>query len=145
LRRDSDTSQTYPLSQILIIHPGSRNLKIGRASDFYPKEVPMCIARPSNAPFRGSDPPVPGSRAKRLAAEHAEQQEAKRRKLENGDMEDNGDPDAWVNPVRCSNVHLRWSLGLIFRLTRASAIFENGCERGYGKISSRRTTEKVRE
>lgn len=75
-----------PLSSILIIHPGSRNLRIGRASDFYPKEIPNCIARPSNAPGRGSDPPVPGSRARRISAELAERREAKRRKGENGEV-----------------------------------------------------------
>ncbi|KAK1924798.1 hypothetical protein DB88DRAFT_504858 [Papiliotrema laurentii] len=52
--------EVNPLDRILIIHPGSRNLRFGRASDFYPREVPNCIARPSDAPHRGRDPPVPG-------------------------------------------------------------------------------------
>jgi actin-related protein 8 len=41
--------KVHPLSHTLIIHPGSRNLRIGRASDFYPKEIPNCIARPNIA------------------------------------------------------------------------------------------------
>lgn len=49
-----------PLNNILIIHPGSRHLRLGRASDFYPHEVPNCIARPASASSGGSDPPVPG-------------------------------------------------------------------------------------
>lgn len=35
---------------------------MGRASDFYPKEVPNCIARPDKMPNRGRDPPRPGER-----------------------------------------------------------------------------------
>ncbi|CAK9786897.1 actin-like ATPase domain-containing protein [Cutaneotrichosporon oleaginosum] len=53
--------QQARLSRILIIHPGSRNLRLGRASDFYPHEVPNCIARPASAPG-GHDPPVLGKR-----------------------------------------------------------------------------------
>lgn len=63
---------TNPLNNILIIHPGSRNLRFGRASDFYPKEVPNCIARPKTATHRGRDPPIPGSRAKQSAVQTAE-------------------------------------------------------------------------
>jgi hypothetical protein len=101
--------QVNALSNILIIHPGSRNLRFGRASDFYPKEIPNCIARPANAPHRGSDPPVPGSRIKRLAQEDAERREAKRRKAEQGedgmdedvavDAEEEEDEGPWVDPV----------------------------------------------
>lgn len=57
----SETPAENPLSKILIIHPGSRYLRIGRASDFYPKEVPNCIAWPADQPG-GSEPPVPGKR-----------------------------------------------------------------------------------
>lgn len=32
-------------SKIIVIHPGSQNLRIGLASDSLPKTVPMCIAR----------------------------------------------------------------------------------------------------
>ncbi|BEI91665.1 uncharacterized protein CcaverHIS019_0404850 [Cutaneotrichosporon cavernicola] len=54
--------QQTRLSRILVIHPGSRNLRLGRASDFYPHEVPNCIARAADAPG-GHDPPVLGKRA----------------------------------------------------------------------------------
>lgn len=57
----SEAPAENPLSKILIIHPGSRYLRIGRASDFYPKEVPNCIAWPADQPG-GSEPPVPGKR-----------------------------------------------------------------------------------
>nr|XP_031862869.1 uncharacterized protein CI109_001881 [Kwoniella shandongensis]KAA5529941.1 hypothetical protein CI109_001881 [Kwoniella shandongensis] len=113
-----------PLDYTLIIHPGSRNLRLGRASDFYPKEVPNCIARPSKA-LNGSryDPPVPGSRAKRVAREQIEKREAKRRRAEGGeDVEMNGngnsngngrvendddDDRPWVDPVNENIGHLR--------------------------------------
>ncbi|KAJ3081334.1 actin-like protein arp8, partial [Quaeritorhiza haematococci] len=32
-------------SEILVIHPGSRNLRVGRASEAFPKEVPQVIVR----------------------------------------------------------------------------------------------------
>lgn len=57
----SEATAESPLSKILIIHPGSRYLRIGRASDFYPKEIPNCIAWPANLPG-GSEPPGPGKR-----------------------------------------------------------------------------------
>jgi actin-related protein 8 len=69
----------------LIIHPGSRNLRIGRASDFYPKEIPNCIARPANAVPDGCDPPVPGRRYSKQDDERA----SKRAKLD-GDVEMDG-------------------------------------------------------
>lgn len=53
--------ESNPLDKILVIHPGSRNLRLGRASDFYPHEVPNCIARPPGA--EGRDPPVLGKRS----------------------------------------------------------------------------------
>jgi actin-related protein 8 len=34
-------------SKIIVIHPGSQNLRIGLANDSLPKTVPMCIARRS--------------------------------------------------------------------------------------------------
>ncbi|KAK8869874.1 hypothetical protein IAR55_000442 [Kwoniella newhampshirensis] len=103
-----------PLHYTLILHPGSRNLKLGRASDFYPKEVPNCIARPANS-LNGSshDPPVPGSRAKRVAREQAEKREAKKRRAEegtyvetngHGEVENNG---PWTDPVDENIGHLR--------------------------------------
>lgn len=54
-------AQENPLNKILIIHPGSRFLRLGRASDFYPHEVPNCIARPAKS-AGGSSPPVLGKR-----------------------------------------------------------------------------------
>jgi actin-related protein 8 len=32
-------------AKIIVIHPGSQNLRIGLAMDAVPKTVPMCIAR----------------------------------------------------------------------------------------------------
>ncbi len=37
--------QDAPGSKIVVIHPGSQNLRIGLASDALPKTVPMVIAR----------------------------------------------------------------------------------------------------
>ncbi|WRT67065.1 uncharacterized protein IL334_004031 [Kwoniella shivajii] len=122
----NEIPEINPLHYTLVIHPGSRNLRIGRASDFYPKEIPNCIARPSNAPNRGNDPPIPGSRAKRLAQHALEKKEAKRRKGGNANQEDiemngngNGNrseygddddgevDDEWVDPVDSNISHLR--------------------------------------
>ncbi|WVQ98665.1 hypothetical protein IAU59_005796 [Kwoniella sp. CBS 9459] len=85
-----EVPEQHPLHHTLIIHPGSRNLRIGRASDFYPKEIPNCIARPGNAPNRGEDPPVPGSRAKRVAQHAIERREAKKRRKSDGGEGGNG-------------------------------------------------------
>ncbi|XP_041378504.1 actin-related protein 8-like isoform X2 [Gigantopelta aegis] len=38
-------SEPVPPSSVIIIHPGSYNLRIGRASDTFPVAVPHCIAR----------------------------------------------------------------------------------------------------
>jgi actin-related protein 8 len=46
----------------LIIHPGSRNLRVGRASDFYPKEIPNCVARPAKAVPANCEASAPGGR-----------------------------------------------------------------------------------
>lgn len=59
--RQKEEKKENPLSNILVIHPGSRNLRLGRASDFYPHEVPNCIARPATA-AGGFDPPQLGKR-----------------------------------------------------------------------------------
>ncbi|WWC69531.1 uncharacterized protein I206_103473 [Kwoniella pini CBS 10737] len=124
LAEGQDPEEVQPLQHTLIIHPGSRNLRIGRASDFYPKEIPNCIARPINAPHRGYDPPIPGSRAKRIAERALEKREAKRRKASNGghkangngagdlpdfsddDDDDDGEGD-FVDPVDTNIGHLR--------------------------------------
>lgn len=81
-----------PLSNILVLHPGSRNLRLGRASDFYPKEIPNCIARSERVYNRVRDPPIPGSRWKRLGVEQAEARAAKKAKLDgtNGNGNGNG-------------------------------------------------------
>ncbi|WVF72264.1 hypothetical protein IAT40_007076 [Kwoniella sp. CBS 6097] len=120
-----DIPEQHPLHHTLIIHPGSRNLRIGRASDFYPKEIPNCIARPGNALNRIEDPPVPGSRAKRVAQHAIEKREAKKHRQADGDdvpMNGNGHGHAqadgdesdeddgegnWVDPVDTNIGHLR--------------------------------------
>lgn len=43
-------------SKIVVIHPGSQNLRIGLANDALPKTVPMCIARKSKANESEEDP-----------------------------------------------------------------------------------------
>jgi actin-related protein 8 len=40
-----DSSQEPHGSKVIVIHPGSLNLRIGLAYDAVPKTVPMCIAR----------------------------------------------------------------------------------------------------
>ena len=45
-------------SKVIVIHPGSRNLRIGLASETFPHTVPMVIARPSAATFSAL-PPTP--------------------------------------------------------------------------------------
>ncbi|EIW69617.1 hypothetical protein TREMEDRAFT_62486 [Tremella mesenterica DSM 1558] len=85
-----------PLSNILIIHPGSKNLRIGRASDFYPKEVPNCIARPKKK-LESRTSPSPEPSAKR-SAETPDQRETKRQR--NGHArKTNGDDEAAEDPM----------------------------------------------
>ncbi|WWC61199.1 uncharacterized protein I303_103779 [Kwoniella dejecticola CBS 10117] len=121
LAEGQEPEEIHPLHHTLIIHPGSRNLRIGRASDFYPKEIPNCIARPATAANRGHDPPVPGSRAKRIATRAMERRNAKRRKGDDQEVdsvngngyvqaEDSGEDDGegnWVDPVDTNIGHLR--------------------------------------
>lgn len=38
-------------SQVIVIHPGSRYLRIGRASDVNPVTVPCVVARRAKGPF----------------------------------------------------------------------------------------------
>ncbi|KAK9723389.1 actin-like protein arp8 [Basidiobolus ranarum] len=47
-----------PGSDVIVIHPGSRFLRIGRATDAFPKQIPHCLARRVNFP---SVPPVDAS------------------------------------------------------------------------------------
>jgi actin-related protein 8 len=44
--------------KVIVIHPGSRNLRIGLASQTFPYTIPMVIARPSAATFKVL-PPLP--------------------------------------------------------------------------------------
>ncbi|RKO91107.1 hypothetical protein BDK51DRAFT_16475, partial [Blyttiomyces helicus] len=44
-------------SDVVVIHPGSRNLYIGRASDAFPKEIPQVIVRRTSSP--STSPPFP--------------------------------------------------------------------------------------
>lgn len=44
---DSLTGQEILGSRVIVIHPGSQNLRIGLANDALPKAVPMVIARKS--------------------------------------------------------------------------------------------------
>jgi len=39
-------------SQVIVIHPGSRHIRIGRASDVNPITVPCVVARKSNTPLK---------------------------------------------------------------------------------------------
>ena len=43
-----DTVEEHLGSKVIVIHPGSRNLRIGLASDALPKTIPMVIARRSD-------------------------------------------------------------------------------------------------
>ena len=44
-------------SKTIVIHPGSETLRIGRATDYAPKEVPMALARRRRTPCPSSDCP----------------------------------------------------------------------------------------
>lgn len=59
----------YDASKIIVIHPGSQNLRVGLASDALPKTTPMCIARKSK---------------ENEAEENGGEPRPKRRKLEDG-------------------------------------------------------------
>lgn len=41
---DAATNDGFDPSKIIVIHPGSQNLRIGLASDALPKSIPMCLA-----------------------------------------------------------------------------------------------------
>jgi hypothetical protein len=77
--RYQERTKAGGLSKILIIHPGSNSLRIGRANDFYPHEVPNCIARSNKASKGAGIPPVPKGWTKRTAGEPVERGDAKRR------------------------------------------------------------------
>jgi len=42
-----------PYSSVIVIHPGSMYLRIGRVSDTFPQTVPHCIARRRKRPAVG--------------------------------------------------------------------------------------------
>lgn len=42
-----DAAEEHQASKVIVIHPGSQNLRIGLASDALPKTVPMVIAKRS--------------------------------------------------------------------------------------------------
>ncbi len=44
--------QPIQASSIVIIHPGSTNLRLGRAADAFPHTVPHCIARRHKHPAK---------------------------------------------------------------------------------------------
>ncbi|OWZ65573.1 hypothetical protein AYX14_01119 [Cryptococcus neoformans] len=112
-----DGERENPLSKILVIHPGSRNLRLGLASDFYPKEIPNCIARPTKAvQISGArKAPVMGSRVNSLREQHERNRKRKRGKVdEDGDhpeedieMENGDDVGEWVDPIEESIGYLR--------------------------------------
>jgi actin-related protein 8 len=55
---DSDEEDESAGSKVIVIHPGSRNLRIGFASQTFPHTIPIVIARPSAATFKPL-PPLP--------------------------------------------------------------------------------------
>ncbi|RPB20758.1 actin-like ATPase domain-containing protein [Terfezia boudieri ATCC MYA-4762] len=61
-------------SKVIVIHPGSQNLRIGLASDALPRSVPMVIARRSDKAEFEVGPPYP-NRKKADAGENGEEEE----------------------------------------------------------------------
>ncbi|ODN84742.1 hypothetical protein L202_00622 [Cryptococcus amylolentus CBS 6039] len=98
-REEAGIAQQNPLSNILIIHPGSRNLRIGLASSYYPREVPNCIARPTTAVNASGANPVPalGSRVKKIRSEGNKKR--KREEVQSQDVSMDGGEEAPVDPV----------------------------------------------
>jgi len=60
------TGQDALGSKIIVIHPGSQNLRIGLASDALPKTVPMVIARKSTLSESEADGGEPRPKRRRL-------------------------------------------------------------------------------
>lgn len=61
---NDDGNQADPASEgsrVIVIHPGSQNLRIGLASDVLPKTIPMVVARKAdeNEVESSSSPPQP--------------------------------------------------------------------------------------
>jgi len=61
-------------SKVIVIHPGSQNLRIGLASDALPRSIPMVIARRSDQAEFEVGPPYP-KRQRADAGENAEEEE----------------------------------------------------------------------
>nr|ODN81213.1 nuclear protein [Cryptococcus depauperatus CBS 7841] len=103
-RETKDEAPENALSKILIIHPGSRNLRVGLASDFYPKEIPNCIARPTLA-VRSSgadEPPAIGSRIEKMREHRRKIGKRKRDGSSRGEDDNTGnsqEEDIWIDPV----------------------------------------------
>ncbi|WVQ71591.1 hypothetical protein IAR50_001131 [Cryptococcus sp. DSM 104548] len=100
-REEAGLAQQNPLSNILIIHPGSRNLRIGLASSYYPREVPNCIARPTAAVNAGGVTPVPalGSRVKKLRSEGNKKRKREDQHSQSEDVSMEGGEETVVDPV----------------------------------------------
>ena len=60
------TGQDALGSKVIVIHPGSQNLRIGLASDALPKTVPMVIARKSNMSESEEDGGEPSPKRRRM-------------------------------------------------------------------------------
>ena len=61
IENDELEEQEAPGSKVIVIHPGSQNLRIGLSSDALPKTVPMVIAKkaPMNESEEGDAEPRP--------------------------------------------------------------------------------------
>ena len=59
------TGQDALGSKVIVIHPGSQNLRIGLASDALPKTVPMVVARKSNISESEEDGGEPSPKRRR--------------------------------------------------------------------------------
>lgn len=58
--KEGGEEETEPVgSKVIVIHPGSQNLRIGLASDALPKTIPMVIARRSDKAEAEENEPSP--------------------------------------------------------------------------------------
>jgi actin-related protein 8 len=53
--QDDEEEEESEDEKVVVIHPGSKNIRIGLASDVYPKTFPFVVASPETAPFNSSD------------------------------------------------------------------------------------------
>lgn len=56
---ESSATDGFDLTKIVVVHPGSQNLRIGFASDALPKTIPMCIATEWPRPESKEYEPLP--------------------------------------------------------------------------------------